>query len=233
MRGKTVNEAWQAFRRTLAVAGREMASECRRPAELFTMLALAFLTLFIFAVALDVRGREAAELMPGALWGSLLFAAAVLLGRSFERDESGRLAVLLLAPIGRSAIYYGKALGNLVLLVALAVVLTPSAAALFDAGALPAPGALALALVLGGGGIVGAGTLLAAVAGAARLGELVTPVLLFPILVPVLLGAVFLTGAALRGASPGELWPWVRVLAAFNVVFWVLPGLVFDDLLEG
>lgn len=228
-----MNAAWQALCRILAVAAKEVASECRRPAAFFTLLALAFLILFVFAVALDVRGREAAELMPGALWGSLLFAAAVLLGRSFERDDGGRLTVLLLAPMERSAVYYGKALANLVLIGALAALLTPGAALLFDARALPAPGALVLALVLGAGGIVGAGTLLAALGGAARLGELVMPVLLFPILVPVLLGAVFLTGAAVRGASPGELWPWVRVLTAFNIVFWVLPALVFDDLLEG
>jgi heme exporter protein B len=188
--------------------------------------------LFEFALGGD-RERLAAAL-PGLLWLGFLLSGLLGLGRTFliER-ENDCWDGLVLAPGDKSAVYLGKLAGNLLLMgVVEALVL-----ALFTlfynvdvAGALPG---LVLVIGLGTLGLAAVGTLFAAMTAHVRARELLFPVLLLPVLVPLLLGAVRSTEAVLRGEALASVAPWLRLLAAADVVYVAAGILTFDAILEG
>jgi heme exporter protein B len=202
-----------------------------------TLNALAFfslLLLFIFQFALGPDRERLAGVLPGLLWLGFVLAGLLGLGRTFVAErENDCWEGLLLAPGDKSAIYVGKLAGNLLLMLAVEAMLLVLFAVFFNldlAGVLPALGLVAL---LGTVGLAAVGTLFAAMTANLRARELLFPVLLLPVQVPVLLAAVKATEAVLAGEPLGAVSHWLQLLAAADAVYVTAGLLTFDFVLEG
>jgi heme exporter protein B len=184
----------------------------------------------LFNFAFDLRVERAAAVAPGVLWVTFTFAGVLTLGRAFAREQDrGTLEGLLLSPVDRGTLYLAKLLANATFMLIVEAVTLPVFVALFN---VQVDWGLMLAIVLlGTVGFAGVGTLLAAMAANSRARELLLPLLLFPLAVPVLLATVKATGQAL-GNSDGETQPWLGLLAAFDVIFLTISWLAFDVVVE-
>jgi len=206
---------------------KDVAAELHTREMVSAMLVFAVLSLLIFSLALDLRGAVA----PGVLWATVAFAGTLGLSRSLAREQqSGCIDGLLLAPVDRSAIFFGKALGNLIFMAVVEIVLLPLFSALFDV-ALLRPGVL-LVVALGTLGYAAVGTLLASIAVNTRAREVMLPVLLLPLAIPLLIAAVQATGGLVEGASLGEVGGWLRLLVIYDLVVVAVAMLTYDYVVE-
>jgi heme exporter protein B len=221
-------------RRAWAVLWKDLMIEGRSKETLNALVFFALLLLFLFEFALGGDRQRLAAALPGLLWLGFLLSGLLGLGRTFliER-ENDCWDGLLLAPGDKSAVYLGKLAGNL-LLMGLVEALVLALFTLFYnvdvGGALPG---LVLVIGLGTLGLAAVGTLFAAMTAHVRARELLFPVLLLPVLVPLLLGAVRATDAVLRGDSLASVAHWLRLLAAADIVYVAAGILTFDSILEG
>jgi heme exporter protein B len=215
----------------LAIVDKDIAAELHTKEMVSAMLVFSALALLIFSFALDLRGEMAEAAAPGVLWATVAFAGTLGLSRSLAREQQGGcLDGLLLAPVDRSAIFFGKAVGNLLFMAVVEVVLLPLFAALFDVP-LVRPGVL-LVLVLGTLGYAAVGTLLATIAVNTRAREVMLPVLLLPLAVPVLIGAVQATGGLVDGATLREVGGWIQILVVYDLVIVAVSLLTFGYVVE-
>src|SRR5262249_7540611 len=180
-----------------ALIWKEALVEARGRETILAGAVFALLVLVIFNFAFDLRVENVAEVAPGVLWVTVTFAGVLSLGRAFARERDRRtLDGLLLAPIDRSALYLAKVIASCASMFVVELVAVPPFSGLFNVRVeLPL---LLLGLMLGTIGLAGVGTLFAAIAAHTRAREVLLPLLLFPIQVPVILATVKATGAAIR-----------------------------------
>jgi heme exporter protein B len=189
----------------------------------------ALLVLVIFNFAFDLRVESVAAVAPGVLWVTVTFAGVLGLGRAFARERDRRtLDGLLLAPVDRSALYLAKTITSIASMLVVEAVALPAFIGLFNL-VVDVP-LLTLALVLGTIGFAGVGTLFAAIAAHTRAREVLLPLLLFPVQVPVILATVKSTGAAIRmpGLDPPEVGQWLGLLIAYDALFLALSLVLFE-----
>ncbi len=219
---------WQA---TLAVLWKDLAAEWRSREMLSAMLVFALLVIFIFNFALELQTQLRAGLSAGVLWVTLTFAGTLGLNRSLavEKDR-GCLDGLLLAPVDRAAIYAGKVLANWAFMLVVAAIMLPLFGLFYNAG-LILPGVI-LVVILGSEGYVAVGTLLASMAVQARTRDILLPILLFPVVIPVVVAAVKATGGYLQTLPIEEIRPWLNLLFVYDIVFTSVAFMVFDSVLE-
>lgn len=217
---------WLVLRKDLTV-------EIRSLEIAYTTLFFAVSCVLVFAFALVREGQAPEDGAAGILWIAIAFAGTLALGRAFERERQAEtLRALLLAPAARPAIYVGKLLGIMVLLVAAEVVLVPLVALLFQAPLLARPGWLALVLLTGTLGFASVGTLFAAMLVRARSRDVLLPVLLYPITVPVIIAGVRATATLLQPEVEMALVRfWLAMLVTFDVVFVTLALWTFEPLM--
>jgi len=187
----------------------------------------------VFAFAFVKEGSIVADASAGILWIAIAFAGTLALGRTFERERYAEtVRALLLAPAPRAAIYVGKLLGIVLLLISAEVMLVPLVALLFSAPLFARP--LFLAGLLGAGtvGFAAVGTLFAAMLVRSRTRDIMLPILLYPITVPVIIAGVRGT-AALLSSPPDEAIAgmWIGLLLCFDVVFVTLALWTFEPLM--
>jgi heme exporter protein B len=219
------------LRKVLAIVDKDIAAELHTKEMVSAMLVFSALALLIFSFALDLRGEMAEAAAPGVLWATVAFAGILGLNRSLAREQQGGcIDGLLLAPVDRSAIFFGKAAGNLLFMAVVEVLLLPFFAALFDVPLLRA--GVLLVLILGTLGYAAVGTLLAAISVNTRAREVMLPVLLLPLAVPVLIGAVQATGGLIQGATLGEVGGWIRILVVYDLVIVAVSLLTFGYVVE-
>jgi heme exporter protein CcmB len=221
------------FRTAWLVLRKDVAIEAKSWEVVTTTLFFAVACVLIFAFAFVKEGRPVEDAAAGILWIAIAFSGTLALGRTFERERYGEtLRALLLAPAPRAALYVGKLLGMLVLLAVAEALLVPMIALLFQATLFSRP--LLLAGLLAGGtlGFSAVGTLFAAMLVRARSRDVLLPVLLYPIIIPVIIAGVRGT-AALLGAEPDEPTAimWIGILAAFDAVFVTLALWTFEPLM--
>ena len=214
-----------------AIVTKDVAAELHTREMISAMLVFSVLALFIFSFALDLRGAVARAAAPGVLWATVTFAGTLGLSRSLAREQqTGCIDGLLLAPVDRSAIFFGKALGNLAFMVVVEVVLLPLFSALFDVPLLR-PGVLVV-MALGTVGYAAVGTLMAAIAVNTRAREVMLPILLLPLAIPVLIAAVQATGGLVEGGTLAEVGGWVRLLVTYDLVIVAVSTLTFGYVVE-
>lgn len=217
-------------RQVYALLAKDLLLEARTKDALGAMLVFSLLILLTFNVALDLQPEVVAAAGPGVLWVAVLFGSTLGLGRTFTRErDQGTLDGLLMAPVGGSAVFLAKLLAHTLMMGVVLLVTVPAYAALFR-GTID-PGPMALILAFGTIGLGAVGTLLSAVAANTRAREVMLPILLFPIIVPLLIGVVQATGPAL-GAPPFRSMPWISLLVALDATYIALGILVFDYVLE-
>jgi heme exporter protein B len=224
------------LRAVLAIAAKDLRIEGRtfRTAASTGLFALVVLVVFAFAFDLDtVKRLGAPRVVPGVLWVTLSFAAIVGLTRSFELErQRDALTALAMAPVDRGAIFAGKGLASLTLILGLQMVLVPLTLVFFDATGSVSLGALVAVLVLHTIGLAELGTLFGAVASRLARGEALLAVLLLPAATPLLLSAVQCTRGALSGEPLAANARWMLVTAGFDVLYFLVALLVFESVLE-
>lgn len=220
--------AWRAI---MAIVAKDVAAELRSKETLSTVLIFALMIVVVFNFAFELRVENVRQIAPGVLWVAFTFAGVLALNRSFvvEREE-GCIDGLRLTPADRGAIYLGKFLANTLFMLVAEACILPVFAVLFDVSVLNP--VLWLIVVLGTVGFVAVGTLFAAMAVSTRAREAMLPLLLFPIAVPVLIAATKSTGQVLDGQSLSEVYSWLRLLLAFDIIFTVIAWLGFEYVLE-
>jgi heme exporter protein B len=224
--GQFVRTAWLVMQKdlTVEIRSREIVS---------TTVFFAISCVLVFAFALVKDGRTVVDAAAGILWIAIAFSGTLALGRTFERERyTDTLRALMLAPADRPAIYVGKLLAIVAMIFAAEALLVPLVALLFQAGLFAAPMLLGAILLTGTVGFATVGTLFAAMLVRARSRDVLLPVLLYPITIPVIIGGVRGT-AALLGDPPDVAMAqfWIGLLLFFDVVFIVLSLWTFEPLM--
>ncbi len=219
------------LRKVMAIVWKDVRAELRTKDILSSMLVFAGLSVLIFQFAFDLRADNVRLVLPGVLWIAITFAGVLGLNRSFilEQDR-GSLEGLLLAPVDRSAIYFGKLLGNLLFIFIVELLLLPLMTVLFNVWLLSP--ALLLVLALGTLGYAAVGTLFAALSINTRAREVMLPILLFPVMVPVFVAGVQAVSRLLDGDSLADIMRWVQLLVAYDAIFIATAMLLFDYVVE-
>ena len=217
----------------LLVLRKDFAIEVRSREILYTTLLFALSCVLVFSIAFVKQGEPLEDAAAGILWIAVEFAGTLALGRTFERERYAEtLRALLLAPASRAAIYVGKTLGILLLLAVVELVLVPLVTILFHAPLFAQPALLAALLAAGTIGFAAVGALFAAMLVRARSRDVMLPILLYPITIPVMIAGVRGTAALLQ--SPPDIASvtmWVGILGAFDVVFVTLSLWTFEPVM--
>ncbi len=219
------------LRAVAAITWKDLAAELRSRELLSAMLVFSLLVILIFNFALELDIGTRRSVTSGVLWTTFAFAGTLGLNRSMavEKDR-GCLDGLLLAPVDRSAIYFGKVLSNLAFMLIVEAIVLPVYSVLYNLN-LFQPGLL-LVILLGSVGYTAVGTLLASMAVQTRTRDVLLPILLFPVVVPVLIAAVKASGGYLTGGSMDEILPWLNLLIVYDVIFTSIAFMVFDYVVE-
>ena len=219
------------LRKVFAIIWKDGRAELRTKDILSSMLGFAGLSIVIFQFAFDLRADNVRLVLPGVVWIAITFSGVLGLNRSFilEQDR-GSMEGLLLAPMDRSVIFFGKLIGNLLFIFAVELVLLPLASIFFNVW-IVTPSIL-LVVFLGTVGFAAVGTLFAALSVNTRAREVMLPILLFPIMVPVLIAGVRAMGALLDGETLQDVAQWLRLLVAYDVIFIAAAFLLFDFVVE-
>ena len=220
------------LRKVWAIVWKDLLIELRTKEMLSSSFVFALLLIVIFQLSFDLRVDNVVAVAPAVLWVTFVFAGTLELNRSLAAEiEEARMDGLLLAPMERSVIYFGKAAGNLLFMAAAEAVVLPIFSAVFDLNLLQPM--LLLTVILGTTGFAAVGTLLSTMAANTRAREVMLPVLLFPVLLPVILSAVRLTAGILDSLPGASLAPWLRLLVGFDIIFLVISYLTFDYIVQG
>jgi heme exporter protein B len=225
-------DLWRRYWRAVgALLWKDLSSELRSKELISAMLVFAILMILIFnfALLLDRTGRE--NVAAGVLWVTTVFTGTLGLNRSLAQEKDrGSLDGLLLAPIDRSVLYFGKALGNLVFIFLVQVIMLPVFTVLFDVPMLQP--LLLLVVLLGSIGYCAVGTLLASLAVHSRSRDVMLPILLLPVVVPILIAAVRASGGVLAAADWADISPWINLLVVYDVIFTAVAFMVFEFVVE-
>jgi heme exporter protein B len=219
------------LRAVSAVVWKDLQAELRSR-ELFSAMlvfSLLIILIFNFALELDIKTRQ--SVTAGVLWATFAFAGTLGLNRSMaiEKDR-GCMDGLLLAPVDRSAIYFGKVISNLAFMLIVELIVLPVYSVLYNVN-LFQPGLL-LVILLGSIGYVGVGTLLSAMSVQTRTRDILLPILLFPVVVPVLLAAVKASNGFLEGLALSDFILSINLLITYDIIFIALAFMVFDSVVE-
>ena len=215
-----------------AVARKDLLLEARSRERLMTTATFAVLVAVVFSFAVDptVRARSIAGAM---IWVTVLFAGTLGLGRAFALEREGEaLTGVLLAPVDRGALFLGKWLASLALVLAMEALIFPVYALFFGLEFRGSLAALAAVVVLATAGFIALGTLFGAVAAHTRLGETLLPILLLPLLIPVVIYASTATQRLLIGRPVAEVAAQLKMLGAFDLVFLFVCTALFGAVLE-
>lgn len=214
-----------------AVVWKDLQAEFRSRELFSAMLVFSLLIILIFNFALDLDIQTRRSVTAGVLWSTFTFAGTIGLNRSMaiEKDR-GCLDGLLLAPVDRSAIYFGKVVSNLMFMLIVEVIVLPVYSILYNMNLFQA--GLLVVILLGSIGYVAVGTLLSAMSVQTRTRDILLPILLFPVVIPVVIAAVQASNGILTGAESSEITPWVNLLLAYNVIFIAVAYMLFDYVVE-
>jgi heme exporter protein CcmB len=217
---------WLVMRKDLLV-------ELRSREILYTTAFFAVSCVLVFAFGFVREGQPLEDVGAGILWIAVAFSGTLALGRAFERErQSETLRALLLAPIDRPALYVAKLLGVMALMGAVQLVIVPLVALLFQAPLFRHFPTLLALLVAGTVGFTAVGTMFAAMLARARSRDVLLPVLLYPITVPVIIAGVRGTSALLQvDSDPAVARAWLSLLVSFDVVFITLALWTFEPVM--
>ena len=212
---------------------KDLLLELRRRESLLTMFFFGTLLLFVFHFSFDLAPERVTEMAPALLWLAFLFTGTLGLAQLFEAERGNHcLEALLLSPMDRGALFLAKTAFNLILMVLVEIVVIPLFWILFNLRSWDVIPNLFLVTLLGTVGFCVLGTLLSAVTLKARARELLLPLVLFPLMIPVILGTIRCMETILRAGDLGEALPWLRLLIGFDVIFLTVGVLIFDWVIE-
>jgi len=220
-----------SIKATLAIVQKDLSSEFRSFEMISAMLVFSLLVIVIFNFALELDIKTRQSVTAGVLWTTFAFAGTLGLNRSMsvEKDR-GCLDGLLLAPVDRSVIYFGKGISNLAFMLIVEAIVLPAYSMLYNVNLFRFD--LLGVILLGSIGYTAVGTLLSAMSVQTRTREILLPILLFPVAMPVLLAAVKASEGLLNGAEFSEILTPLNILIVYDVIFISVAFMVFDYVVE-
>lgn len=211
---------------------KELLLQWRTRAQFVAVFVFGAASLLLFSFAVGPNAQSLRLYSAGFLWLGLLLSSTLTLAESFHAEMENRaFEGLLLLPVDARVLYYGKAIANWLQLALLGVALVPVMVVLYDAGTTRL-GMLLGIILLGTAGLSAPGTLYSAMTSQARARGTLLPLLLFPLIVPALLAAVKATSLVILGDPMGQASSWIRLLAAFDAIYWSLCGVLFGRVVE-
>lgn len=229
---RSAAQKFRSYLRALgAIIWKDLAAEMRSRELIGAMLVFALVVILIFNFALELDLRTRGTITSGVLWVTFAFAGTLGLNRSMaiEKDR-GCLDGLLLAPVDRSAIFFGKMLGNLIFMLVVEIVILPIYSILYNVNLINL-GLLGV-ILLGSIGYSTVGTLLSSMAVQTRTRDILLPILLFPVILPVIVAAVKASSGILQGFEWAEIMTWINLLIVYDVIFIAVSFMVFDFVVE-
>jgi heme exporter protein B len=221
------------WRRVRAVVWKDLTAERRSKAGFNSVAALGVTILVLFGFALGPDTQALRDAAAGALWLAALFAGVLAFNRSYQVElETGALEQLLLYPGARWTLFVGKLVANFLFVGLMFAIVVPVGIVLFQVTVPAAWPSLLLILLLGAVGLVVLGTFYAAMASRSRAREVLLPLLLFPMLVPVLLAAMQASRVLLAGDMMHEAGAWMKMLVAYDIIFLLATLLAFEHVIE-
>jgi heme exporter protein CcmB len=220
------------IRQAARIAWKDLRIELRSKEIIATMVFFGALLVVIYSFAFPRDDKAMRGSVPGMLWVAIAFTGTIALGRAFDRErENDTMRALLLSPVPRLAVFLGKACAMTVLVLAVAVVVAPLLALFLNAPLFDYAGELALVVVLGAVGIAIIGSVFAATLLKVRSRDVLLPVILYPLLVPLFVAGTKTTAALVQLHPNTEAaWYWIRFLGIYDAAFLVLSMWVFESL---
>ncbi|HKE13641.1 MAG TPA: heme exporter protein CcmB [Kofleriaceae bacterium] len=222
------------LRHVATIAGKDLRVELRSREIIFNMAFFAAMIVVLFSFAFLKEAKSGlmvvvAEVTPGFVWIAVLFSATIGMGRAFDRErESDTMRGLLLSPAPRAAIFLGKAAGLFLLMAMVEVVVVPMVWLFFGSPLFDDPVAMGSLVVLATAGVAVIGSVFAAMLMRTRARDVLLPVVLYPILVPLFIAAIKGTSAIL-GDMPDDAWFWIRFLLVYDALFVVTALWTFES----
>ncbi len=223
----------QALAQLYTILRKDLLQELRGKEIITAMLVFSLTVVVIFNFVFEPGSTEMRTTAPGILWVAFVFASNLGLARAFAREqENAMMQGLLLCPVDRSTLFAAKVLGNVIFITVVELVTLPVMIVLFDLQPGPAWPLLIAILLLGTLGFATVGTLFSAISANTRSREVMLPIMLFPVTVPVILAAIRSTAALLGGRGMSEIWPWLRLLIGFDVLYFFVCFLLYEYVVE-
>ncbi len=223
------------FRQMLVITGKDLRAEFRTKEAINASLAFALVILLLFSFAFDPSEETTREISGGLLWIVFAFAGTLVLNRSFAREvPNDCLDALIASPVSSAALFMGKSLANFALVLAVELVSLPVFGIFYNVRWTSQFWALLMVLALGTWGLTIIGTIFSALTVNIRLRELMLPLLVYPMLIPALMGAMQLSTQLIAGKPlSSETDVWLRLLVAFDVIFSALSLILVETVLVG
>ena len=216
-----------------AIVWKDFVTELKTRELLSAMFIFALLVILIFIFSINLSIVKASEVGPGILWVAFLFAGTIGLNRSFMLEkENGCLMGLMLVPADRTTIYFGKLISNLIFLLIMELFILPLFMIFFNIDLLSHLGPLLVVVFLGTLGFCALGTLLSSLSANLKTREIMLPILLYPLLIPIIIGAVRMTGQILDGTELADMMKWVGLTASFDIIYIGVSIMTIDHILE-
>ncbi len=216
----------------VAALRKELLLQWRGRGQIMAVFVFGAAALLLFSFAIGPNSEALRMFSGGFLWLGLLLSSTLTLAESFHAEMENRaLEGLLLLPASPRALYYGKAIANWLQLTILGVALVPVMVVLYDAGTTQLL-KLLLIIILGAAGLSAPGTLYAAMTAQVKAKQTLLPLLLFPLIVPALLASVKATSLTILGDPMEQSRSWIALLAAFDLIYWSLCGLLYGRVVE-
>jgi heme exporter protein B len=221
----------KAAKKIAVIFWKDILTELRTKQVITSVLVFALLVMVIFNFAFGTGGETAELAAPGILWVAITFGGVLGFNRVFSQEkENSRLEGLMLCPVDRTVLYWGKLFGGFTFVLAVAVVVTPVCLALFNLPLLLPELVLVIVLAISGFAVVG--TLFSAVAVNTRARDIMLPILMLPVVVPVIIAAVNATAEIMAGGSWDDISVWLQIIIAFDFIYVVIATLVFEFVVE-
>ena len=216
-----------------AIVWKDFVTEFKTRELFSTMFIFAVLVMLIFIFSINLSIVEANQVGPGILWVAFIFAGTIGLNRSFMLEkENDCLQGLMLAPADRTAIYFGKLISNLIFLLIMEAFILPLFMIFFNVDMLSHLGPLLLVIFLGTLGFCAIGTLLSSLSSNLKTREIMLPILLYPLMVPVIIGVVRMTGQLIAGETLASMMKWVGLTLCFDIIYIGVSIMTIDHILE-
>jgi heme exporter protein B len=221
------------LKQTVLLLRKDLRLELRRRDSLLTMFFFGTLLLFVFHFSFDLAPDKVAEMAPALLWLAFLFTGTLGLAQLFQAERDNHcLDALLMSPLDRGALFLAKTCFNLVLMLLVEIVVMPLFWILFNLNSWNLLPQLFLVTLLGTVGFCVLGTIMSAITLRARARELLLPLVLFPLMIPVILATIRCMENVMLTGALGDAFSWLRLLLGFDVIFLTLGVLIFDRVIE-
>ena len=223
----------QFMRQVAAIVWKDFTVELKTRELFVSMFIFAVLVILIFIFSVDLSIVKANEVGPGILWVAILFAGTIGLNRSFMLEKENQcIQGLMLAPIDRSVIYFGKMLSNLAFLLIMEAFLLPVFMIFFNIDLISHLFPLLFVILIGTIGFSALGTLLSSLSANLKTRDIMLPILLYPMMVPIAIGSVKMTSQVLAGEGLSSVMNWVGLTLCFDVIFIGVSIMTIDYILE-